>query len=114
MKDIKYLLFGALMLIVFSSRVAQALELSVDSCITEPTQITDMAFVTPNKAILTTRPGTLYWFNGCGQPIEKIATLTDVDSSDWQHRDCIVLLSNGIFTGPTGYMFIIRRIKRVN
>jgi glucose/arabinose dehydrogenase len=72
------------MLFALTSYTAQALEVSVEPCVTEPTEITDMAFVTPKKAILTTRTGALYWFEGCDQPVEKIGTIADVDNSTWQ------------------------------
>jgi glucose/arabinose dehydrogenase len=62
---------------------AGGLELSLEKCLNEPAQVTDIEFIAPHYALMTTQLGDIYWFRGCNRPAQRIGHV-DVAMSDWR------------------------------
>lgn len=58
-------------------------ELELEPCLSGVEQITDIKFVYPNHALISTQPGDIYWFKGCGKRPLKIGAI-DVATSSWE------------------------------
>lgn len=61
---------------------ASDLELSLVSCLSKPAQITDIEFIAPHYALMTTQVGDIYLFQGCNRPTPKIGHV-EVDTTNW-------------------------------
>jgi hypothetical protein len=48
------------------------LEMSLEKCLSEPAQVTDIEFIAPHYALMTTQLGDVYWFRGCHRPAQRI------------------------------------------
>ncbi len=58
------------------------LDLTLEPCMNAVEQMTDIKFVSPGHAFITTQPGDIYRFKGCNKALQKIATI-DVATSSW-------------------------------
>lgn len=58
------------------------LKLSLVNCLDEPANTTDIEFIAPHYALMTTQVGDIYLFKGCNRPPEIIGHV-DVDTSSW-------------------------------
>ncbi|MEJ2042944.1 MAG: PQQ-dependent sugar dehydrogenase [Reinekea sp.] len=66
------------------SEMASAVEINLEQCASAPQGVTDISFVAPGRAIVSTQPGDLYWFNGCNRPMRKMGNIADVSSNGWE------------------------------
>jgi glucose/arabinose dehydrogenase len=83
---------------------ASDLKLSLDQCLTEPAQITDIEFIAPHYAIMTNQLGDVYWFRGCNRPAQKIGHV-DVAMNDWRLGLYSIAVPHDFFWSHNIYLY---------
>jgi hypothetical protein len=95
----KIFVFTVVLFALTGISYAEDLNLSLLSCSEVPPQITDMEFIAPHHALMTTQLGDIYLFRGCHRPAEKIGRI-DVDTSSW---------NSGLYSIATPFHFFWSR-----
>jgi glucose/arabinose dehydrogenase len=95
-----------------SAGIAQAngLEISLEECLSEPAQITDIEFIAPHYALMTNQLGDIYWFRGCNKPAEKIGHV-DVATSDWRLGLYSIAVPQDFFWSHTVFIYYAAEVE---
>jgi glucose/arabinose dehydrogenase len=101
---IRYITFAFVLLFYTGITQANGLKLSLEECLTEPAQITDIEFIAPHYALMTNQLGDIYWFRGCNRPAEKIGHI-DVAMSDWRLGLYSIAVPHDFFWSHTVFLY---------
>jgi glucose/arabinose dehydrogenase len=83
---------------------ADDLELSLEQCLSEPAQVTDMEFIAPHYALMTTQSGDVYLFRGCNRDTKKVGHV-DVAKTDWTSGLYSIAVPYNYFWTQTVYLY---------
>lgn len=95
----RYVAFALALFAYVGITQADDLKLSLKKCLSEPAQVTDIEFIAPHYALMTTQLGDIHLFRGCDRPTKKIGHV-DVADSDW---------SSGLYSIAVPYDFFWSR-----
>jgi hypothetical protein len=99
----KKAVYSFLLMFLLSSP-ALGLDLALKQCNNLPEQPTDIEFIFPDYAFITTQQGDIYWFRGCNKPLRKIATL-EVSTDSWELGLYSIAVSPKFFREPAVYVY---------
>jgi hypothetical protein len=97
-------LFYSCLLTVMLTGPAFGLDLALEPCLDEVEQMTDIKFVFPGHALITTQSGDIYWFQGCNKKLLKISTI-DVATSDWELGLYSVAVASDFLKNPRVFLY---------
>ena len=104
-RKMKRLLFSMFFLFALVEQsYANGLNLSLERCLSEPAQVTDMEFIAPHYALMTVQQGDVYWFRGCNRDAKKIGHI-DVATSDWASGLYSVAVPHDFFWSHLIYLY---------
>jgi hypothetical protein len=92
------------LMVLFLSSPAFGLDIDLKRCSKLPEEVTDIEFIFPNYAFVTTRQGDIYWFRGCGEPLSKITKLNVSDDS-WVLGLYSIAVSPDFFKDPAVFVY---------
>lgn len=74
--------FYSSLCIVMLTGLAFGFDVTMEPCLNDVVpQMTDIKFVSSDHAFITTQPGDIYWFQGCNEELQKLATVDVATSS---------------------------------
>jgi hypothetical protein len=89
---------------------ADDLELSLERCLSGPAQVTDIEFIAPHYAFMTTQLGDIYWFRGCDRRARKIGHI-DVAMSDWRSGLYSIAVPHDFFWSHTLFLYYTAEVE---
>jgi hypothetical protein len=101
---IRYFIWAFVLFGYIGASQASDLKLTLDNCLSEPAQITDIEFIAPHYALMTNQLGDIYWFRGCNRPAKKIGHV-NVAMSDWRLGLYSIAVPHDFFWAHTVFLY---------